>query len=56
MLVAGIHSDLRVRRILRARLQEDADEERGAMVDRHQRELFSPGWFRGLGPRTGCVA
>ena len=42
MLVAGIHSDLRVRRILRARLTEEADEERVAMADRHQRELFDP--------------
>ena len=40
MLVAGIHSDLKVRRILRNRLAEEAREEREQFVDRDQRELF----------------
>lgn len=39
MLVAGVHSDLKVRRILRERLVEEALEER-ARVDRNQRDLF----------------
>ncbi|MSR35804.1 MAG: DUF1049 domain-containing protein [Gemmatimonadetes bacterium] len=39
MLVAGIHSDLKVRRILRERLAEEAREEQ-ALVDRTQHELF----------------
>ena len=39
MLVAGMHSDLKVRRILRERLVEEALEER-ARVDRNQRDLF----------------
>lgn len=40
MLVAGIHSDLKVRRILRARLAEEDLEERTRFVDRTQQELF----------------
>ena len=40
MLVAGIHSDLKVRRILRARLAEEDEEERARFVDRSQQELF----------------
>lgn len=40
MLVAGIHSDLKVRRILRARLIEEDEEERARFVDRTQQELF----------------
>ena len=40
MLVAGIHSDLKVRRILRARLQEEDLEERTRFVDRDQQDLF----------------
>ncbi len=40
MLAAGIHSDLRVRRILRERLTEEAREE--GIVDRRQRDLFKP--------------
>ena len=43
MLVAGIHSDLKVRRILRARLQEEALEEQSRFVDRDQQELFGEG-------------
>ena len=39
MLVAGVHSDLKVRRILRERLvQEDREEK--ARMDRSQRDLF----------------
>ena len=40
MLVAGIHSDLKVRSILRARLAEEDREERMRFVDRNQQELF----------------
>ena len=40
MLVAGIHSDLRVRRFLRERLEEEDWQER-QRVDRNQRDLFS---------------
>lgn len=39
MLIAGIRSDLKVRRILRERLREEDRTER-ARVDRHQRDLF----------------
>jgi uncharacterized integral membrane protein len=41
MLVTGIHSDLKVRRILRERLaQEDRDERARAFVDTEQKDLF----------------
>ncbi len=40
MLVAGIHSDLKVRRILRDRLAEEGREEQ-ERVDRYQRDLFA---------------
>lgn len=41
MLVAGVASDLRVRRILRERLaQEDREERARLYVDRHQTSLF----------------
>lgn len=41
MLVAGIHSDLKVRRILRERLaQEDREERARIVVDRSQKDLF----------------
>lgn len=40
MLVAGIRSDLKVRSILRARLEEEAREERERFVDRSQQDLF----------------
>lgn len=43
MLVAGIRSDLKVRRILRARLAEESDEERARVVDRTQQDLFDGG-------------
>jgi len=42
MLVAGIRSDLKVRRILRARLMEEDQEERARFVDRSQQDLFEP--------------
>ena len=43
MLVASIHTDLRVRRILRERLaEEDREEKARAAVDRDQRDLFEP--------------
>jgi uncharacterized integral membrane protein len=40
MLVAGIHSDLKVRRILRERLAEEDREEKALLVDRNQQDLF----------------
>jgi uncharacterized integral membrane protein len=41
MLVTGIQSDLKVRKILRERLaQEDRDEKARAFVDRDQQDLF----------------
>ncbi len=40
MLVAGIRSDLKVRRILRARLEAEDIEERSRFVDRDQQDLF----------------
>lgn len=55
MLVAGIASDLRVRRILRERLAEEDREERARLfVDRHQTSLFEeePGPSR-PGPGEG---
>ncbi len=44
MLVAGIHSDLRVRRILRERLAKEGEEERARIfIDRSQTSLFDDG-------------
>ena len=43
MLVAGVQSDLKVRRILRDRLLEEDREERSRFPDRDQRELFEGG-------------
>lgn len=41
MLVAGIHTDLRVRRILRDRLaEEDREEKARIYIDRNQKDLF----------------
>jgi uncharacterized integral membrane protein len=40
MLIAGIHSDLKVRRILRERLAEEDREEKAHLVDRSQQDLF----------------
>jgi hypothetical protein len=40
MLVAGIHSDLKVRRILRARLADEDREERSRFIDHSQQDLF----------------
>jgi len=40
MLVAGIRSDLRVRRVLRARLAEEDRAERERFIDLDQQELF----------------
>lgn len=58
MLVAGIHSDLRVRRILRERLaREDAEERARMFVDRDQHDLFdsSAGPEEvGAGPEVGA--
>ena len=41
MLVAGVRSDLKVRAVLRQRL-EDEDREERAVIDRTQQDLFSP--------------
>jgi uncharacterized integral membrane protein len=43
MLLAGIHTDLKVRRILRSRLQAEDREERSLFVDGDQQELFGEG-------------
>ncbi len=43
MLVAGIHSDLKVRGILRARLAQEGLEDRGRFVDQSQQDLFEGG-------------
>lgn len=43
MLLAGIHTDLKVRRILRARLQAEDREERSRFVDGAQQDLFGEG-------------
>lgn len=40
MLGASIHSDLKVRRILRERLAEEGVRERDRFVDQSQQELF----------------
>ncbi|MBR43692.1 MAG: hypothetical protein CME18_04695 [Gemmatimonadetes bacterium] len=40
MLGAGVQSDLKVRRILRARLVEEDREERERAVDQSQQDLF----------------
>ena len=42
MLVAGIHSDVKVRRILRERLAAEDREEKALLVDRTQQDLFEP--------------
>ena len=42
MLIAGVQSDLRVRAILRQRLETEDREER-ALIDRTQQELFPTG-------------
>jgi uncharacterized integral membrane protein len=41
MLLAGLHADLRVRRFLRERLEEEDRQER-RRVDRAQQDLFTP--------------
>ena len=41
MLVAGVRSDLKVRRVLRARLVEEDRAERERFVDQSQQDLFS---------------
>jgi uncharacterized integral membrane protein len=43
MLVAGVRSDLKVRRILRARLEAEDLEERNRFIDRAQQDLFAEG-------------
>lgn len=47
MLVAGIRSDLKVRRILRARLIEEDRAERGFYIDLDQQDLFEEGKEKG---------
>jgi uncharacterized integral membrane protein len=41
MLLAGLHADLRVRRFLREKLEEEDRAER-LRVDRNQKDLFAP--------------
>jgi uncharacterized integral membrane protein len=40
MLIAGVRSDLKVRSILRARLEAEDLQERALFIDRDQQELF----------------
>lgn len=40
MLVAGVRSDLKVRRVLRARLVQEDREERERSIDASQQDLF----------------
>ncbi len=40
MLLSGIHSDLKVRRILRDRLTEEDIEEKSRLIDQTQHDLF----------------
>jgi uncharacterized integral membrane protein len=40
MLVAGVRSDLKVRRVLRARLAEEDRAERERFIDHSQQDLF----------------
>jgi uncharacterized integral membrane protein len=42
MFATGIHSDLKVRRILRERLADEARREQ-TLIDRNQQDLFSEG-------------
>jgi uncharacterized integral membrane protein len=43
MLGASVHSDLKVRRILRARLAEEGQHDRDRYIDLNQRDLFEEG-------------
>ena len=43
MLVAGIHSDLKVRRILRDRLAQEGLQDKDRFVDQSQQDLFEGG-------------
>ena len=40
MLVAGVRSDLKVRKVLRARLAQEDREERERSIDTSQQDLF----------------
>ena len=42
MLIAGVRSDLKVRKVLRARLVEEDREERERFADASQHDLFPP--------------
>jgi heme exporter protein D len=42
MLIAGVRSDLKVRKVLRARLAEEDREERERFADTTQQDLFPP--------------
>ncbi len=46
MLIAGVRSDLKVRAILKARLEAEDLLERARFVDRDQQELFGEAWAR----------
>ena len=43
MLAASVHSDLKVRRILRARLAEEGRPDLDRFIDRSQQDLFEEG-------------
>jgi hypothetical protein len=49
MLAAGVRSDLKVRRILRARLAEEDRVERDRFVDQSQQDLFGESTTNDLG-------
>ncbi len=51
MLIAGIRSDLKVRKVLRARLAEEDREERERIVDANQQDLFADEPAGALGGR-----
>ena len=52
MLGAGVQSDLKVRRILRARLVEEDREERERAVDQSQQHLFPESDGAGMDTRA----
>lgn len=57
MMVAGIRSDLRVRRILRDRLAREDEEERARIyIDRNQKDLFEEAPETPEAPEVGSPA
>lgn len=52
MFATGVHSDLKVRRILRERLAEETRKEQG-WIDRNQRDLFAQDPDPAVAPESG---